>query len=299
MRHLFIFFVFAVFFAACKNNTQNQTLEKAFLKSLQKNNVELLKDYLPDITFYKSLGDKMPKRTDEQIKEFLAESNDRVKVAWQNTLFNAVSKKMDLDKVIIKEVFYYDPFKKDEQSEAMVINYEYNGRTWDDLQFIVNRYRGKTYLLGIPNPTRAFSMADPTLRATNEAKTWIEMGKPEFKKSLEDQVKKIISSVNGNDLVSFAGNLVYRGNDASRQWRSTLNINDSLEKLQAADFMTRASHYLKDCGNYRTGEILSERESEGTWIVMPVKCDNNKIIQLAFLRVDGRLLLGDIQAEGN
>jgi len=299
MRHLFIFFVFAVFFAACKNNTQNQTLEKAFLKSLQKNNVELLKDYLPDITFYKSLGDKMPKRTDEQIKEFLAESNDRVKVAWQNTLFNAVSKKMDLDKVIIKEVFYYDPFKKDEQSEAMVINYEYNGRTWDDLQFIVNRYRGKTYLLGIPNPTRAFSMADPTLRATNEAKTWIEMGKPEFKKSLEDQVKKIISSVNGNDLVSFAGNLVYRGNDASRQWRSALNINDSLEKLQAADFMTRASHYLKDCGNYRTGEILSERESEGTWIVMPVKCDNNKIIQLAFLRVDGRLLLGDIQAEGN
>lgn len=299
MRHLFIFFAFAVFFAACKNNTQNQTLEKAFLKSLQKNNVELLKDYLPDITFYKSLGDKMPKRTDEQIKEFLAESNDRVKVAWQNTLFNAVSKKMDLDKVIIKEVFYYDPFKKDEQSEAMVINYEYNGRTWDDLQFIVNRYRGKTYLLGIPNPTRAFSMADPTLRATNEAKTWIEMGKPEFKKSLEDQVKKIISSVNGNDLVSFAGNLVYRGNDASRQWRSALNINDSLEKLQAADFMTRASHYLKDCGNYRTGEILSERESEGTWIVMPVKCDNNKIIQLAFLRVDGRLLLGDIQAEGN
>ena len=40
----------------------------------------------------------------------------------------------------------------------------------------------RTYLLTIPNPTRAFSMADPELRATNEAKAWIEMNKPDFKK---------------------------------------------------------------------------------------------------------------------
>ena len=56
-----------------------------------------------------------------------------IKQAWQNTIFNAADKKIDLNKVMIKEVVYHDPFPNDETSEGMIVNYEYKGN-------VVGRY---------------------------------------------------------------------------------------------------------------------------------------------------------------
>ena len=295
MQRFFIFLISALLFAACKKSHAPKTLEGAFLLSLQENNFALLEPYLPDIAFYRSLGNKMPARSDKEISEFLDESNGKIKVAWENTLFNAAEKKIDLNKVELKEVLYYDPFIHDDQSEAMVINYTYNNRTWDDLQFIVNRKKTKTYLLGIPNPTRAFSLADTSLMASYEARINLETSKPEFKKSLEDQVKRIILSVKENNTAAFAENLIYRGHDENRKWKSALNLNDSLEKAHANDFMARVSRSIEGCENFQTGEINLERESEGIWILLPANC-GNKIVQFAFLKVGDRVLLGDIDA---
>jgi hypothetical protein len=298
MQRFFIFLISALLFAGCKNSHAPKTLESAFLQSLQENNFALLEPYLPDIAFYRSLGNKMPTRSDKEINEFLDESNEKIEVAWKNTLYNTVEKKVDLKKVELKEVIYYDPFLHDDQSEAMVINYTYNNRTWDDLQFIVNRQKGKTYLLGIPNPTRGFSFIDTALRASYEARLNLETKKPEFKKSLEEQVKRIILSVKENNSSVFAENLIYRGNDENRRWKSALNPNDSLEMAQANVFMERVSRYLEGCENFETAEINLERESEGIWILFPIKC-GNRIMQFAFLKVGDKVLLGDIDARGN
>ena len=298
MRNFFIYLVSALALGSCANNQAPTTLERAFILSLQKKNFELLEPFLPDMALYKSLGNKMPARSDKEIKEFINAGNEKIEVAWKNTLFNAEEKKIDLKKVEIKEVLYYDPFVQDEQSEAMVINYTYNNQTWDDLQFIVNRQKGKTYLLGIPNPTRAFSFTDSSLRASYEARLNLETSKPEFKKSLEEQVKRIILSVKENNSAVFAENLIYRGRDENRKWKSALNLNDSLELAQAKVFMERVSRYIDGCENFQSGEISLERESEGIWILLPIKC-GNKIMYFAFLKVGDRVLLADIDAREN
>ena len=295
MRQLFLSASVYLLCISCNDNNPTK-LEEAFILSMQKNDFNMLKKFLPDVAYYKSLGDKMPFQKNEEIRKFIDESNQRVKEAWQNTIFNAAEKKIDLTKVNIKEVFYYDPFKRDEASEAMVVNYEYKGKVWDDIQFIVGRYNGRTYLLTIPNPTRAFSMADPELRATNEAKAWIETQKPDFKKNIEDMTRKIINDVKANDLESFGQQIIYRGDDESRRWRSGVNMSDSLEKQQATEFMQKVFRNIENCNNYETGEILTGRESEGVWIVLPMKC-GNKIISFAYLRVNEKLMLGDTDSE--
>jgi len=295
MRQLFLSIFVFLLFVSC-NDTKPKKLEDAFILSMQKNDFNVLKSFLPDKEFYNSLGDKMPKRTDEEIKSFLEESNEKIKQAWQNTIFNVADKKIDLNKVMIKEVFYHDPFPNDEASEGMVVNYEYKGNVWDDIQFIVSRKTGKTILLSIPNPTRAFSMIDKELRATNEAKAWIEMSKPEFKKSIEELSSNLIAAVKSDNLDEFGQHLVYRGNDESKRWRTALNINDSTERKQAAELMQRVKRYMEGCDKYETGNFVTERESEGVWIVWPMNC-GNKIVTLAYLRINGKLLLGDTDAK--
>lgn len=297
MRHFIILCLSAFLFVACSNKKAG-TLEEAFLMSMQKNDFEILRPYLPDITFYKSLGNKMPARTDVEIKKYLEESNEQVRVAWENTRYNTVENKIDLNKVKLGEVLYYDPFIHDEESEAMIITYTYNNQTWDDLQFIVNRDKDKIYLLAIPNPTRAFSLADPSLKASNDAKTHLALQKPEFKKSLEEQVNKIVSAARENNVVEFGSNLLYRGNDEKRLWVSALNVNDTLEKQEAANFMARVRSSMEGCTTYRTGDVNLESGDEGLWIILPVQCEN-KIVQFAFLKLGDKTLLGDFDAREN
>ena len=42
--------------------------------------------------------------------------------------------------------------------------------------------------------------------------------------------------------------------------------------------------------------IITERELEGVWIVLPMKC-GNKFISFAYLRRNEKLMLGDTDAE--
>lgn len=295
MRHLIISLLTFLFSISC-NDSQPKKLEDAFVLSLQKNNFDLLKDYLPDAKFYRSLGDKVTQGNDAEIKRILDAKHEEIKTAWQNTYFNAAEKKIDLNKLVIKEAIYYDPFLKDETNEAMIITYEYKGSAWDDIQFIISRKPGKIVLLGIPNPTRAFSMQDSELRASNEAKAWIELSKPEFKKDVEELSNKLVAAAKSNNLDEFGKHLVYRGADENKLWRTPVNMNDSTERLLAAQFMQRLNKNLENCNNYKTGNFVTNRESEGLWITWPLDC-GNKIVTLHYLRINERLLLGDTDVE--
>ena len=294
MRQFFLSIGILLFISAC-NDDQPKKFEEAFIHSLQKNDFNGLKGFLPDKDFYVSQVSN-EKRSDKELNEIIAKKTEEITVAWQNSMFNVAEKKIDLSKVMIKEVFFHDPFPDDTVSEAMTVNYEYKGNTWDDLQFIVSRKTGKTIILSIPTPTRAFSMADKELRATNEAKAWIEMSKPEFKKEVQELSTRILAAAKTNNLDEFGQHLLYRGEDENKRWRTALNINDSLEHLQAADLMQRVNRYMEGCDNYKTGNVVTNRESEGVWITWPMDC-GSRIVTLSYLRINGKLLLGDTDSE--
>jgi hypothetical protein len=73
-------------------------------------------------------------------------------------------------------------------------------------------------------------------------------------------------------------------------------MNDSAERKMAAQFMDRVNRNLQSCDNYKTGNFVTNRESEGLWITWPLDCVD-RIVSLHYLRVDGRLLLGDTDVE--
>lgn len=294
MRQFLIFSAIIVLFAACKDEAPGK-LEDAFVLSLEKNDFDLLKNFLPDRAFYKSQIAKGTE-SDAEIKDIVAQKNDELMVAWQNALYNVAAKKIDLSKVMIKEVIYHDPFLKDTVSEAMTINYEYKGSTWDDIQFIVSRKTGKTILLGVPTATRAFSMIDRDRRASQEARTWIELAKPEFKKRIGGLADSLIAAVRSNNLEKFGRHLLYRGGDERKQWRTALNMSDSMERRQATEFMRRLKANLDNCDQYQTGNVVTNRQPGGLLITWPLDC-SNAIITLSFMDINGELLLGETSME--
>lgn len=294
MRKLLSLFVIITWLTACTDQPPKK-LEEAFLLSLEKNDFDILESFLPSNHFYVSQV-KKGNESDAEIKEIVAKKHEELSVAWQNTIYNLATKKIDLSKVMIKEVIFHDPFPNDTISEAMTINYEYKGSTWDDIQFIVSRKTGKTILLSIPNPTRAFSMNDKDLRATNEAKTWVELSKPEFKQTVNELSVKLISAAKSNNLDEFGQFLLYRGDNEQKKWKTRLNMNDSLEREQASELMQRVRRNMENCNTYQTGNLVTKRESAGVWITWPMNCGGS-IITLTYLRIDGKLLLGETDIE--
>ena len=294
MRQLLSFFAIIVCLTACTDQPP-KNLEEAFLESLERNDFDVLETFLPDNHFY-ATQIKKGNESDAEVKEIVAQKIEELSVAWQNTIYNLATKKIDLSKVMIKEVIFHDPFPNDTISEAMTVNYEYKGSTWDDIQFIVSRKTGRTVLLAIPNPTRAFSMRDRDLRATHEAKTWIELSKPEFKQDINELSVKLIAAAKSNNLDEFGQFLLYRGDNEQKKWKTRLNMQDSLERKQAFELMQRVSRNMEQCNTYQTGDIVTKRDSQGVWITWPMNCGGS-IVTFSYLRIDGKLLLGDTDFE--
>jgi hypothetical protein len=107
---------------------------------------------------------------------------------------------------------------------------------------------------------------------------------------------KLIAAAKANKLDEFGQHLIYRGDDENKQWKTALNINDPVEKEQAADMMKRVNRNIESCDNFKDGKMQTEKESEGTWIIWKMECDK-KIVSLAYLRIKGKLLLGDTDVE--
>ena len=87
MRPLFLFAFVFLLIISC-NDSAPKKLEDAFILSMQKNDFNLLKKFLPNVAYYKSLGDKMTFQKNEYIRKFIEESNQRIKDAWNNAIVN-------------------------------------------------------------------------------------------------------------------------------------------------------------------------------------------------------------------
>ena len=67
-------------------------------------------------------------------------------------------------------------------------------------------------------------------------------------------------------------------------------------KALVIELMQKVKKATSGCSDFVYEEIQAEKESEGYWIVQPVKC-GEKILYFAFLKVKDKLLLGDFNVE--
>jgi hypothetical protein len=292
-----ILFVTGLAIVACRNDKENEelALDKSFIYSFSENKFAVLEKFLPTRSFYKSLGDEVDKLSDAEIDSFLSRSNTRLKTAWERINSAIREKNIDPRKIKLKESVVYNPFSQN-SFQAMVLVYEYENKIWDDLSLIIRTAGDSTYLLEIPNPTKAFSFSDTSLSESSQAKAANELKQPEFRESLKSQVNKLAELAKEENLDGFAEFAAYHGEDKERSWKSPVNMEHPEESVLAKKLMQEVKSAMSSCDDFIYEEIRAERESEGYWIVQPVRC-KNRIIYFAFLKIKDRLLLGDLNVE--
>ncbi len=296
MRYILRLLFICILFSSCSNETAKQSFPEAFMTSLQQNDFEALKDFIPTVDFYKSLGEDLPARSDEEIAKFLAEGKLRLKEGWEKVRQQVQEKSIDWKKFSIKETIVYDPFPSPTM-EATLIVYSYDGKDWDDLSFITKEQEGKTWLLEFPNPTGFFSMSNKSLRNLQNAKATLLLQDPGFAQKVKDRVQQLMQLAKGNDAAQLAPALVFKGEDEARKWKTALDAKQPGDLKMAENEMKRIIRALEGCNDMQFEKIISERESEGQWIVQPVTCGSKKI-HFAFLLINEQLLLGDLETEG-
>lgn len=254
-----------------------------------------MEKYLPTKEFYKSLGKHVSQKSDAEIDSFLSRNKVRLIENWAKISEHIKKEGIDPTTITKKETIVYNPYSQSVM-QAMVIVYEYKGKIYDDVGIIVKEQKDKTFLLEIPNPLRAFAMTDTSLANSSQAKVALELAKPEFERSLQRQVQNLAGFASNGSRAEFGAFVIYHGEDENRNWKSPVNMSDSVESKMSTALMLEVKQAMSDCSNYSFDKIKSEKESEGYWIVQPIKC-GQKIIRFAFLKVRDKLLLGDIDVE--
>lgn len=295
MRKFLLVFLIGCFLLSCSTSHRPGSLPETFLESLDKENFDLLAPFLPTPDYYKSLGKDIAERTDEEILQFLSNSKTKLKDAWQDILNRIKEKKINLKAIRITETLEY-LFSENKHYYSTVVVYEYNNRRWDDMVFMTGKQNEHTYLLAIPNATQFLSMANTSLRNSEEARLFREMNQPGFSKKIQDRVKEIIDFAKQNNVQAFTESLVYRGEDETRRWKTALSLQDTEESRQAEKWMNRIRNSFELCSEYSFAAIRTDREEEGTWMVQPVHC-GERTIYFAFLKIGDRYLLGDMDSD--
>lgn len=104
----------------------------------------------------------------------------------------------------------------------------------------------------------------------------------------------LVAAGKSNDLAEY---IVYRGDDENRKWKDYCRYDNPDEKNQVQNIHQRiADRYLPS--KYAFVKFQTQKESEGEWLVWEMEFITNEIestkVYFAFLKVDGKYLLGDI-----
>jgi hypothetical protein len=299
MYRILLFVFCSGLITACSNSAPNpnSSLSEIFIQSLKENKFELLESSLADKNVYKAVASNK-EATDSFVNDFLVKNKEKIKEGWDKIAATAKEKKIDFSKLKIKDWLVYQPFKdKEKDIKGAVLVYEYDGKTWDDLMFIVGMVNGKTHLLEIPNPTRAFSFSDTALRNISDAKLYTELADSTYKDKVQYRVKELIGYAKENKIELVTANAVYSGDDQNRRWKSAMNPSDVKEFEKGSELVKDINSIFQRCNTSAVfDQLVYERESEGVWVVQKMKC-GNMIINFAFLKIGGKLLLGEVNAE--
>jgi hypothetical protein len=293
IRKFFLVAIPVLILLSCASKSKQNSLPSVFIQSLQKQDFDLLLPYMPTPEFYKSLHENVQKRSEEEILNYITENKEKIKSAWSAIAARVREKKVNLPGISVKETLF-NQFSKSEKLKVMVVVYEYEKNTWDDMIFVIGDAQDKLVLLGIPNQTSFLSMEDKSLTSSQTVKLINELEKPAFQKSLRNRVKQLVDFARDNKTKEFTECMVYRGEDESRKWKSAMTTADPDENGRVALLMKIIQTEMQDCQDYSYNKTTTDQESEGTWIVQPVICGESTVY-FAFLRIDGKLLLGDIE----
>jgi len=90
--------------------------------------------------------------------------------------------------------------------------------------------------------------------------------------------------------------ILYMGNDYARSWKDNINYETKGEQAIVKRFCNRLNSYIGEIISF--GKFSLQEETEGLWHVIELNHRKGSKIRttiLAFLRVDARLLLADIE----
>jgi hypothetical protein len=274
--------------SSCANEKQKDSLPETFIESLIQQKIELLEPYFPTIEFHKSLERNGTGQSDSAAMNFVEASNLKLKENWTKIIERIRSDNIDLSKLKIEDTISAQPFWSKKISKTVVL-YSYENKTWDDMVFIVGELNGKQFLLEIPEPENVFSMKDTSLAASKAVRFENEMRSPEFKKSLQDRVDKIISYAKANKVKEFSEYIHYPEADPA-------SVGGNPE-LISAGLMEKINNIMSNCDKPVYGDVNSLDLPEGKWIVIQMKC-SDKFIHFAFISINNQLLLNDVDAAG-
>jgi hypothetical protein len=296
-RNLFIILA-SFIFVSCNTSSADKAASpgEVIIQSLKEKKFEVLESLLPTKEVYKAVATE--EKPESFIDSFIVKNKERFKQDWEKVAETVKSKSIDLSTLKIKDWLIYNPFKNENKNvQAGVLVYEYDGKTWDDIMILVATVNGKTHLLQFPNPTRAFSFSDSSLRNVSDAKLYKELSDTTFRQKMQDKVKELIGYAQENKTEQLTLNSVYNGDDEARRWKSALNPSEVKEFERGSELIKQINAIMESCTTSATFDSFDyERESEGVWLVQKMKCGNKNIF-FAFLQINGKLLLGEVNAD--
>jgi hypothetical protein len=91
--------------------------------------------------------------------------------------------------------------------------------------------------------------------------------------------------------------IVYRGEDVKRKWKAAADYSKAEDKKGVDYVCERINQTANQDKDYKIVQYFTEKESEGTWYILMVtylRKGIEKKSAFAFLKIDGKFLLGDI-----
>ncbi len=227
------------------------------------------------------------------LKPYLGKNAKVIEVKWKQVAANIAKEAFDIKRIKVHKVELANPIAN-MPIRMLVATYMYNEKEWDDLSLIVNTGTVKS-IIDIPNTSYMF-MQNEDRRGRNLSEITLEKDKnnPEVQKSVEAALLELRATAAKGQPESIATSLVYRGEDVQRKWKSPLKETAKDEMEYAEKTIKRINDKLSSCKGLTFGKLRIEKESEGIWYGLKVFCDGNSVGHFAFLKIDGKFLLGDM-----
>ncbi|UEG51214.1 hypothetical protein LK994_06975 [Ferruginibacter lapsinanis] len=268
-------------------------LAETFILSLTKNNYNLLAPHIatPDIINNALYAGKANKA--KLTKDFTVYTT-KLKTAWPQYIVNAKTEGINLSKIEILNVSA-EVINKEANMHGLNIMYKHADR-FGMIGMIYFPYNKKAYLLDLPNPLSAFTSKDSFSIATNLQYNQ-DKNDPLIEAVIQEELNMLFGYVKDINITAFTSHTVHRDDDPSKNWKIAGDPANKYDSLQAGATMGKIHLILEGCPDKKFESFKIEKESEGVWYVYSYQCLDGKIIHFAFLKIQGKYLLGDINVE--
>ncbi|MGG9971282.1 hypothetical protein ACQ33O_05750 [Ferruginibacter sp. SUN002] len=287
----------SIFLLCCLSASaqDEKKLADAFIQSLVKNNYSSLSSYIAtaDImnkAFYAGKADKA-----KLAKDFTGYTS-KLKTNWPKYLANAKSEKIDLSKIKILNVTS-EVILKESNMHGLNIMFKHADR-FGMIGLIYFPYNKKSYLLDFPNPLSAFTAKD-SFRIATDLQYAQDKNDPSIQTTIQEELNTLFGYVKDFNVAAFTPRTVHRDDDPAKNWKTASDPSNQYDSLQAGATMGKIHLILEGCADKVFDSFHLEKESEGVWYIYAYKCPDGKKISFAFLKINGKYLLGDIDVERN